>query len=189
MKNIVIIGPARSGKSTLASMIVKEIPIYSVINGDVLREGIYEGFFKEIDKKESELIVEKAFPQIINRMVEQYSNHYNPNLYYIIEGDILSIEEALKIKQKYDVEIVCIGMPIIQPRDLFARIRHYSSKYGCWTDKLTDEGLLEKRQQFIKRSKKDLKLAEENNITYLDTSLNMDCIKKYVVNLKNNMNE
>lgn len=52
MKNILILGPPRSGKTTLAAMIVNEVPGYSVISTDVLRDGIYEGFFKKLPKKE-----------------------------------------------------------------------------------------------------------------------------------------
>lgn len=185
MKNILIFGSPRSGKTTLSSMIVKEIPCYSVINSDVLREGIYEGFFKSVDKKERKIIVRKAFPKIINKMIEQYKNYYNPNLYYVIEGDILSIEDALEMYKQYEIEIVCLGMPKINLHDLFERIRMYASKYGCWTDKYSDSELFDRCQEFIEQSKKEEKIAKENNISYLDTSFGLDCLLEYVKSLKN----
>lgn len=185
MKNILIVGPPRSGKTILASMIVKEIPCYSVINTDVIREGIYDGFFKLMNKKERKAIVKKAFPQIINKMLNQYQRYYNPTLYYVIEGDLLSIKDALKLYQQYEVELVCVGVPKMKPHDLFVRIRTYASKYGCWTDKYSDIDLLEKCGKFIKQSQKEEKIAKENNLIYLDTSSSIDCFSEYVTKIKN----
>lgn len=184
MKNILVIGPPRSGKTTLSKMISKEIACYNIINIDVIRDGIYEAFFKNTDKNERNNAVKKAFPDFINKMLKQYQEYYNPELYYVIEGDILSIEDALKMYYQYEIEIVCIGTPKIEKQVLFERIRTNASKYGCWTEKYTDDELLKECEKIIERSKTEESISKENNLTYLDTSINMDCLLEYVKKLK-----
>jgi adenylate kinase family enzyme len=51
MKNIIIIGPPRIGKTTLSKLIVKQVSGFSVINVDVIRESIYKSLFVGVEKK------------------------------------------------------------------------------------------------------------------------------------------
>lgn len=183
MKNILIIGPPRVGKTTLAKMISNKISCYNIINTDVIRDGIYEAFFKEVEHKERKAIVKNAFPKFMNKILEYYQNYYNPDTYYIIEGDILSIEDALLLKNNYDIEIVCIGVPNTNETNLFKRIRENAAKYGCWTKKYSDEELLNSCSKYIEQSKKEELIAKENKLIYLDTSLNTECLNEYVKNM------
>lgn len=185
MKNLLIIGPPRSGKTTLSKMIVKEIPIYNIINMDVIREGIYYSIFKSTDKNERKQIVENIFPNLIDKMFDQYQKYYNPDLYYIIEGDMLYIKDALEISRQHNVDIICIGTPNIKSEALFNRIRENALKYGCWTSKCSDEELISICQEIINQSKEEEAFAKNNNIVYLDTSLNNNSLLKYIENLKN----
>ena len=138
MKNILIVGPPRSGKTTLSKIIFNQYNVYSIINMDVIRDGIYEAFFCDIEKSTRKEIVTNAVPKFIKKIIEHYQKYYNPDMYYIIEGDILSIEDAIEIRNQYEVDIIYVGMPNIKEIDLFNRIRENASKYGCWTSKCSD---------------------------------------------------
>lgn len=190
MKNIIIIGPPRTGKSTLSKIISKNISCYNAINTDVIREGIYEAFFLNTDKKDRKEIVRKAFLNFINKMLEQYQKYYNPDLYYVIEGDMLSIEDALYLKKLYEIDIICVGTPNITEENLFKRIRENSLKYGCWTKGYSDNELFDLCHKIINQSRKEKKISGENNIIYLDTSVDYSCLLNYVEELKmqNNSN-
>lgn len=180
MKNIIIIGPPRIGKTTLSKMIVNQISCYSVINLDVIRESIYKSIYKNTEKKERNKLVKGMFPDFLKTMLKQYTNYYNPDLFYIIEGDILSINDAIEIKKDYDIDIVCVGTPNIKEIDLFNRIRKNASIYGCWTEKYSDEQLHKLCNQIIKQSKEELKISEESGLIYLDNSYNNKCFQNYI---------
>lgn len=180
MKNILIVGPPRSGKTTLSKIIFNQYNVYSIINMDVIRDGIYEAFFCDIEKSTRKEIVTNAVPKFIKKIIEHYQKYYNPDMYYIIEGDILSIEDAIEIRNQYEVDIIYVGMPNIKEIDLFNRIRENASKYGCWTSKCSDIELHKRYYDIIEQSKKDKIVADENEIVYLDTSLNNDCLYNYV---------
>ena len=180
MKNILIVGPPRSGKTVLATTISKEIPLYNIISTDVIRSAIWEGLFKTVDKKEKKQIVKNAFPQIINKMIEMYCKFYNPKTFYVLEGDELSIEDAFEISKKNGIDIVCVGTPNIKANEFFKRIRDYSVKHRCWTDECSDSELLELCEELINRSKEEAKFAKANGITYLDTSYDLNCLSEYV---------
>ena len=184
MKNIVIIGPPRTGKTTLSKLIVKTLSIYSVINTDVIREGIFKTFLKDISRNEQKAIIKSAFPIFLDKMLEQYKNYYNPDLYYIIEGDILSIEDALVLRDRYNIDIICIGKPNISAENLFKVIKKNCAKYGCWTEKYTDIELLDKCKKIIDQSKIEERISKKNGIIYLDTSKNNNCLLEYAKNLK-----
>ena len=184
MKNIIVIGPPRVGKTTLSKVIVNQIPCYSIINLDVIRESIYKSMCANMEKKESKKVVKESFPSFIRAMLKQYTKYYNPDFYYILEGDILSIEDALEIKKDFDVDIVCVGTPSIDENDLFNRTRKNASINGCWTKSYSDDQLHNLCNEIINRSKKEMNISSDNELTYLDNSYNSECFQDYANSIK-----
>jgi adenylate kinase family enzyme len=184
MKNIIIIGPPRIGKTALAKLIVKQIPCFSAINTDVIRESIYKSLFIGVEKEERLKIVRESFPTFVKEMLKQYTCYYNPELFYVIEGDLLSLESAIDIKKEFDIDIVCVGAPTITEPHLFKRIIDNGKKYGCWTEKYTDIELHKLCEEIIEQSKKEYKLANKKGLIYLDNSYDNACLQKYVDHIK-----
>ena len=121
MKNIIVVGPPRIGKTTLSKLVVNQISYFNAINVDVIRESIYKSICINMNKEERKNYVKNIFPSFLEAMLNQYIKYYNPEMFYIIEGDLLSIEDAIKIKKEYDVDIVSIGTPNISENDLYDR--------------------------------------------------------------------
>jgi hypothetical protein len=117
-------------------------------------------------------------------MLNQYINYYNPELYYVIEGDLLSIESDVEIKNEFDVDVVCIGTQTIKESDLFRRIKDNANKHGCWTEKYTDIELYKLFKDIINKSIKDREIAKENKLIYLDNSYGEEILKNYVNNIR-----
>lgn len=118
-------------------------------------------------------------------MLKQYTSFYNPDLYYVIEGDLLSVADALDIKKEYDVDVVCIGTPNINENDLFNRIRINASAHGCWTEKYSDVELHKLCSEIIEQSKKELMFCKSNNLIYLDNSYSNKYLQDYVDSFNN----
>ena len=121
MKNIIVVGPPRIGKTTLSKLVVNQISYFNAINVDVIRESIFKSICVNMNKEERKNYVKNIFPSFLEAMLNQYIKYYNPEMFYIIEGDLLSIEDAIKIKKEYDVDIVSIGTPNISENDLYDR--------------------------------------------------------------------
>jgi adenylate kinase family enzyme len=121
MKNIIVVGPPRIGKTTLSKLVVNQISYFNAINVDVIRESIYKSICINMNKEEKKNYVKNIFPSFLEAMLNQYIKYYNPEMFYIIEGDLLSIEDAIKIKKEYDVDIFSIGTPNISENDLYDR--------------------------------------------------------------------
>lgn len=185
MKNIIVVGPPRIGKTTLSKLVVNQISYFNAINVDVIRESIYKSICINMNKEEKKNYVKNIFPSFLKAMLNQYIKYYNPEMFYIIEGDLLSIEDAIKIKKENDVDIVSIGTPNISENDLFNRIRTNAKKHGCWTKSLSYLELHKLCVEIIEQSKKEEIISKENNLIYLDNSYSNTCLQEYVDNLKN----
>lgn len=61
MKNVIVVGPPRIGKTTLSKMIVNQISCYSAINIDVIRESVYSSLCINMGKRERKKLVKDAF--------------------------------------------------------------------------------------------------------------------------------
>ena len=186
MKNIIVVGPPRIGKTTLSKLVVNQISYFNAINVDVIRESIYKSICINMNKEEKKNYVKNIFPSLLKAMLNQYIKYYNPEMFYIIEGDLLSIEDAIKIKKEYDIDIVCIGTPNISEIDLFNRIRNNAKNHRCWTKCLSDSELHTLCEEIIEESKKEEIISKDNNLIYLDNSYSNLCLQDYVDNLKNN---
>lgn len=91
---------------------------------------------------------------------------------------------AIEIKNNYDIDVVCIGTPNIEENDLFNRIRKNASIHGCWTEKYSDNELHKLCNEIINQSKKEMKIAKENGLIYLDNSNSNKCLQDYVNKIK-----
>ncbi len=185
MKNIIVVGPPRIGKTTLSKMIVNQISCYSAINVDVIRESIYKSICIDMKQEERKNYVKNIFPSFLKAMLNQYIKFYNPEMFYVIEGDLLSIEDAIKIKEEYDVDVVCIGTPNINENELFDRIRNNAAIHKCWTKKLSDNELNILCTEIIEQSIKEKKISQEKGLIYIDNSKNNNTMKNYINSIKN----
>ena len=52
MKNIIVVGPPRIGKTTLSKLVVNQISYFNAINVDVIRESIYKSICINMNKEE-----------------------------------------------------------------------------------------------------------------------------------------
>lgn len=177
-KNILIIGPARSGKTTLARKIAKEHN-YNLISLDDIICG-FEGMPEcNIKHDGNENLVAKNFSKFLRKYLTELSE--GPNFYngckFVIEGTHIDFEEVIpfikseKLKNKY--EIIGLTYNSIIEEELYNNIKKYDTE-DDWTYWCSEEELRDNVKYFIKRNKFFNEKFKRYNITSYDTSVNRD---------------
>lgn len=179
MKNIIIIGPSRVGKSTLASMLCKKYN-FSYISGDSIRNA-FINIYPELGYSTKNTIEKSEFCEFINWIINENNIHLKRNVYYVIDSADISIENAKKTFK--NSIIVGLGCKDTKPEVMLKKIKENDTKLE-WTYGYNDKDLLEIISQTIFKSKLLYNECILNDICYFDTSNNRyetyDEIYKYI---------
>lgn len=180
-KNIFIGGVARSGKSTLA----KQLCIgknYNHLPLDYITASLKKNF-PECNIKSNVIINETSskLALLLSTVIEIINNNEEK---YIIDSAHIMPNDIIKYLDREKWDIYFIGYTIISKEEKFELIRKYD-KQTSWTNKRTDEELLDIIGQLIDISKKIEEECKQLDITYIDTSNNIFAAIKEVVDKQN----
>ena len=164
MKNILILGAARSGKTTLAKMIADEYG-FSIIDVDA-----FIGAFKE-NYPDLGFDYHSESNHLIAPFVASYVNafmyHY-PNLNFVIEGYHIKLADAVKLFGD-KLEIIVLGYPKLTGEQVLANVRKYEGKFD-YTRAIDYEQLLNTLTRHVEYSKNFEKQCKELGLSFYDTS-------------------
>lgn len=173
MKNLVILGASRAGKTTLAREISEMYPNYHIINGDSIRNAFQEELPQnDINKYNGKGMQEdfaKFCASYFRNQITRNKGYFN----YIFDSCDISVTNAQKYFNNDDVIIVFLGYSNINENEALQNYRKYE-KTMDWTAKRTDEELLIHAREWINNSKKFEYECELHEISYIDTSFNRD---------------
>ncbi len=184
MKNIIIGGSCRAGKTLLAKEIMREFDCFSYFSTDHIRTALMFAFpDKNFDR---EYVGE--YRRFVYKFYE-CNLHYNKlGLYMILEGNHFSIEEFLQFYNNENTIAIFVGKPQLSEDEYFREIRENEKKFGSWTSKHSDKELKTFVQSYHKKNLEEIakvKRLNLQNIFYLDTSFDqMKTISDFVKNLK-----
>ena len=173
MRNILICGSPRVGKTTLAKIISSKLG-YIYISLDNVFESIEElpsWPYKKYDD------VNKISKELSSFLIN-YINNLDKDNYYVLEGAYIDIESIYnKLKN-----ILIIGLTYndIDSNTLFNRIKKYDT--NSWINKFNDDVIKEKCDCFINRSNYYNNCFKKLNIINYDLSNNRDEIINNIVN-------
>lgn len=182
MKNIIILGAARSGKSTL-SEVLHERYNYSIISIDSFVSAIQDNFPElGITHSNSENKFKLLAPFVYSYM-KKITNEY-PSQRFVLEGWHVYPKDILHLFKKEDIKIICLGYTKINIDEAF-RLLRANEKENSYTKRMTNErvrSLIEKHMNYSILLKKQ---CIENKIMFFDTSINrekiLDDIVKYLM--------
>jgi len=185
-KNILIIGPARSGKTTLSRILSKKYG-YNVINlDDIINafEGIPECGIKHDG---NEIETAQKLGKFLKRYLIELSE--GPNFYngikYVIEGTHIDFEEIMpmlneeKYKEKY--EIIGLLYNNLTEEELYNNIKKYDTE-DDWTYWCNDEELKGNSRYFIERNEYFYNKFNEYGIKTYDISSDREKILNIICN-------
>ncbi len=166
MKNILILGASRSGKSTLANMIAQKHG-FSIVDIDALIGAFKENYPNlgfDYHSKSNHLIA-PFVASYVNNLIYHY-----PNLNFVIEGYHIKLDDAVKLFGD-KCEIVVLGYPQLTGEQVLANVRKYEGKFD-YTRAITDEQLLSTLTRHVEYSKNFEIECKELGLNFYDTSFN-----------------
>ena len=168
MKNIIIGGTVRSGKTTLANLLREKFG-YSKVESDTIVNA-FDKTFPEfgITHKNAELAREKYEPFLF-----QILNGFGRDLKYtgnvtVFPGSQFLPENLSKYENLDNYIVVFLGFDDISPQELFVAIRKNDTT-NDWTHKKSDEWLMRFCKNIIEESKNIRESCEKFGFYYFNT--------------------
>lgn len=165
LKNIYLIGPSRSGKTTAATELQKKYG-YTHIIMDAVIETMSE-ISPQLGIKHGNLNSEEF---------RNFLRSYSKNLFKYTKHNIIDLEDmepsfAKSMINADESTVIYIGYPTIMPEEKLKQIRKYDTKYD-WTRNLSDAELIELLATNIEKSKRLQEEAIKYGFEFIDTSFN-----------------
>lgn len=166
MKNIILIGAGRTGKTTFAKMIKSKYKEYNLLHGDMIKKSFQS--FTNIDGNTL-----KNDPNYRKFVKDLFYNHINlENENYII--DTVDIYPAdITTEDRKNTIIIAFGCTKHTKEEL---LNIWKNKDNKWLKNKTDEYLLQKAERAIAKSKFYEEECKKCDIEYIDTSYDRELL-------------
>lgn len=186
MKNIIIGGSCRAGKSLLAKELMHHLKGVSFYGTDHIRHALMMAYpDKNFDKDNW-----NEYRTVVFNLFKSNKKYNSIGLYVIFEGNHFSIDEYLEKYKEEDTIAVFVGKPRLNEQEYFDNIRCYDKVHHTWTTNHSDEDVKKWVAGYHKKNIEEEKRCKELGIYYLDTSYNqMEVIKEFAKNLLQEIDE
>ncbi len=177
MKNIILIGACRSGKTTLSQIILREFPMYQYISRDI----IFDSYCNAKRKYASELSkntgvvnfdINVNIPKYMVGFLYDYMVSDYPNINVIVDAGDITLTEARDIakrnKKQRDI-IIALGYPNINEVEKIEQVRR-NDGVNDWTRAYSSTKLRKFFEYQIEYSKELEKECSKYNVIFIDTS-------------------
>ena len=177
MKNIILLGVPRSGKTTFAQMILAKYPNYNLIQGDAISVAFNE-YDQEINKKEKEGITVYTYKdnsEIVSKLILnsfKCSVEFNPKLNFILDSVFLDINDLVEYVNQ-GVMVIVFGYPN-RTYDECIKDAMGNEIYDDWVfdgSRFTIENVI---NLALYESKKYKDECKKLNLKFVDTSRNRE---------------
>ena len=175
MKNIIIIGTPRSGKTTLANMLYGKIKC-QIIHGDCERLAI-DLTFPELHIKEN-----KNFCKYLEILIRKQHRDNKYKYPIILESTDINPEDIDNYFNKDNNIIICLGTTLIDYKKYAEMILKNDTKLD-WTYKYSKEQIEEYTKEYIQKSKENLEECKKRNIKFIDTSIEREKVLNNLLNI------
>ena len=185
-KNIIILGAARSGKTSLAKKLVKG-KNYSLISIDDIVSGLEAYPELKIHHNGDALDTAKRLAPFLIKYLTELSEGttFYGGIKSVIEGTHFDFEQLMPFLQndKYKEKYIVIGLTFneITEQQLYDHIKKYDTE-DDWTYYCSDEELKGNVKYFIERNKYFNEMFKKYNITSFDTSFDRDIVLDNIIN-------
>lgn len=167
MKNIIIIGRPRAGKSTLANMISDKYH-YQIIRTDTIRS-TFRDVMPQLNIGPNTAIESKEFQMFcktfLERNIRQARNKYG----YVMEGCETSVKDCKELYDNGNNLIYVLAQIDIEPEKMAKNMKRYDTERD-WTYKMSDKECLEYCTRSIEKAKIIEQECKQYGLKFYDTS-------------------
>lgn len=185
MKNIIIIGRPRAGKSTLAD-IISEKYHYQIIRTDCLRIA-FKDVFPELNIGPGTAIYDERFQAFIKRLFQSNLYHSRNKEGFIIEGCEMTVQTCKEFYENENNLIYALGRCENTIDEMVEAMIKYDTEFD-WSYNMAKEELYNYCEKQINKSKLLKEECNNLNIKYYDTSFKReDVFNNILIDIEKNM--
>ena len=180
MKNILIMGIGRAGKTTLSKMIKNKCNSYNLIHSDALKWAMIRAkdkeqyYRKNVDKQkefEHGEYFQRTLLEFYNSLIKKDTQKYG----YILESGQLYPKIVKEMIDLDNTIVLCLGLGNFKPEDMVNQCIKYDTEES-WTYGLSKDYLLRHAKDWYKCNEILKKECSKYGIKYIDTSKNRKVI-------------
>ena len=170
MKNVLIIGIGRAGKTTLSKMIKDKINSYNLIHSDSLKWAMIRAKDEEqyyrtnVDKQKD---FQKTLLELFNSLIKKDTKGYG----YVLESGQLHPRIVKEMVDFDNTIVVCLGLGDLSIEDMVNQCIEHDEK-NDWTYGLSKEYLRSHAEDWYNSNKMLKEECPKYGIKYFDTSKN-----------------
>lgn len=176
MKNIIVVGASRSGKSTFIKKVLKKYPNYNLISEEIVASAYFDVMQEAACASAKDGLGEANISwNFIDLMVEKIfecSCSYEPKLNFILESFDYPLEKLKELEKEGNVVLV-FGYPKLTVEEVIRRVKKYETE-DDWTYPLPNAILNRLMKKTIQQSRYYKKECKSLNLKFIDTSYDRD---------------
>ncbi|MGN1303098.1 MAG: hypothetical protein ACI4VO_05665 [Clostridia bacterium] len=174
MKNILIMGIGRAGKTTLSKMIKDKYINYNLIHSDALKWAMIraenkEEFYRENVDKQKEFehceYFQRTLLELYKSLIRKDNKHYG----YILESGQLHPKIIKEMIDFDNTTVICLGLGNLNIEDMVNLCIEHDTKED-WTYGLSREYLTKHAEDWYNSNEMLKKECPKYGIKYIDTS-------------------
>lgn len=173
MKNIMILGTCRTGKTTFSKLLQKELENYQIIEVDSIIAALQSTFDEINIGFAHDYLKDNKLPQFINALLQKNEIRLGNEYGYIINSDSIMPEDLVNYFDLSNFIVYYFVNSKFTVEEIFNNCRSYDDE-NQWTSKRTDENLLNHIKKAKKFEKQIIEQCKKYNIKYIETSHNRE---------------
>lgn len=176
-KPILILGPGRTGKTTLARMLRAELPFYNLLHADALRATIMKQLPAKYPQELLHYEKNSHYANLLLGLVSEQLQQDQNTQGLILDGGVISPQflASHPLAASHQPVIVFLGHGNLSAEGVFQLIRANDTATD-WSSELDDDTLRIKTAHFAKQNQIYRAECEATGLRYVDTSQNRTAI-------------
>ena len=174
MKNVLIMGVGRAGKTTLSHMLKDKVKTYNLIHSDSIKWGIIRGkgeekYYRTNIKEQKEFehseFFQKTLLEIFNSLANKDNNEYG----YILEAGQLQAKTVSEMIDFDKTIVICLGLGNLTKEEIIKLCREHDTEKD-WSYNMPYEYLEAHAAKWYETNEEFKIECPKYGIKYIDTT-------------------